>query len=644
MAFIPADFHFLRPLWLLAFIPAAMLYWRLHRRQANGSGWTRAVDRSLLPYLLDGKTGKQQGWALAFLLVGWLLATLALAGPAWEKLPQPVRKKSEALVIIQDLSLSMFATDLSPNRLTRARHKLLDLLAERREGTTALIVYSGDAHVVVPLTDDTRTITGMVRDLSPAIMPVYGSNFPEAVSLALQLLEDGAAGRGRLLLITDEVESDTLGRVKDLLAGRDVVLSVLGVGTADGGPIPKGDGGFLTDEHGEIIVPRLNRENLKNLAAMNGGRYSDIRLDDTDIDYLLAAQPLEVRDDQYRQIDREFDQWREQGYWLVLAILPLALLAFRRGWLLGLIILLLLPAAEARAMGWQDLWFRKDQQGMRALEKNDPGEAARLFEEPLWQGVASYRAGNYQEAAGSFEESDSAENNYNRGNALARHGRLREAVEAYDKALQQNPKLEDADYNRDLLEKLMEQQKQQDGQEKDQDSSKNQPGDKGDQDWQDAGKKDQQDQGRDGQGQNRQQSRDHTGDKQEGNDSLNKEQPEQQGRQQEQQQANRQEDKQKEETSSADKQADRKDNPEEQEKKAGGKAVDKAIDKAGEEEKADIPESLTAEDRRNAEKQQALEQWLRRIPDNPGGLLKRKFEYQSQQNRNRNPSNNRKIW
>ncbi|MFO7605832.1 MAG: VWA domain-containing protein [Desulfurivibrionaceae bacterium] len=640
MAFIPADFHFLRPLWLLAFIPAVMLYWWLRRRQANGSGWIRAVDRSLLPYLLDGKAGKQQGWALAFLLVGWLLATLALAGPAWEKLPQPVRKKTEALVIIQDLSLSMFATDLSPDRLTRARHKLLDLLAERREGTTALIVYSGDAHVVVPLTDDTRTISGMVPDLSPAIMPVYGSNLPEAVSLALQLLEDGAAGRGKLLLITDEVESDTLGRVKDLLAGRDLVLSVLGVGTGDGGPIPKGDGGFLTDEHGEIIIPRLNRENLMSLAAMNGGRYSDIRLDDTDIDYLLAAQPLEVRDDQYRQVDREFDQWREQGYWLVLATLPLALLAFRRGWLLGLIILLLLPAAESRAMGWQDLWLSKDQQGMRALEKNDPQEAARLFEEPLWQGVASYRAGNYQEAAGSFEEPDSAENNYNRGNALARQGRLQEAVEAYDKALQQNPKLEDARHNRDLLEKLMEQQKQQGGQGKDQDSSKNQPGDKGDQDRQDAGQKDQQDQGRDGQGQNRQQSRDQTGDKQEGKDSLNKEQPEQQGRQQEQQQANRQEDKQKEDASSADKQADRKDNPEEQEKKAGGKAVGKA----GEEEKADNPESLTAEDRQNAEKQQALEQWLRRIPDNPGGLLKRKFEYQSQQNRNRNPSNNRKIW
>ncbi|MCA1765681.1 MAG: tetratricopeptide repeat protein [Desulfobulbaceae bacterium] len=633
MAFVPADFHFLRPQWLLALIPALMLYWWLRRRQANGSGWSRAIDRSLLPYLLDGKTGKQHGLALAFLLVGWLLATLALAGPAWEKLPQPVRKKTDALVIIQDLSLSMFATDLSPDRLTRARHKLLDLLAERREGATALIVYSGDAHVVAPLTDDTRTISGMVPDLSPAIMPVYGSNLPEAVSLALQLLKDGAAGRGRLLLITDEVESSDLGRVKDLLSGRDVVLSVLGVGTGDGGPIPKGDGGFLTDDRGEIVVPGLNRDILMNLAAMNSGRYSDIRLDDSDIDYLLAAQPLEIRDDQYRQIDREFDQWREQGYWLVLALLPLALLAFRRGWLLGLIMLLLLPAAEARAISWHDLWLRKDQQGMRALEKNEPQEAARLFEEPQWQGVASYRAGNYEEAAESFEESDSAKNHYNRGNALARQGRLQEAVEAYDKALQQDPELEDAGYNRELLKKMMEQQKQQGEQGKDRDSSKKQPGDKKDQDRQDAGKKDQPDQGRDGQGQNRQQSHDQTGEKQEGEDSLNKEQSGQQGSQQEQQEANRPEDKP-QKGSSADKQADRKDNPEEQAKKA----EEMAVGKAGEEEKTGTPESLTAEER------QALELWLRRIPDNPGGLLKRKFEYQSQQNRDRNPSNNRKIW
>jgi len=651
MAFIPPDFHFLRPLWLLAVLPAGLFYWALRIRQTNGSGWSRAIDRSLLPYLLDGKSSRPQGWIWTVLLACWLLAVLGLAGPVWEKLPQPVRKKTDALVLIQDLSLSMYATDLSPDRLTRAKRKLLDLLAKRREGTTALIVYSGDAHVVAPLTDDTRTISAMVPDLSPSIMPVYGSNLSSAVSLALQLLKDGAAGEGRLLLITDEVENGELDRVKGLLAGKDVVLSVIGVGTEDGGPIPKGDGGFLTDNKGEIVVPRLNRENLMDLAAMNGGRYSDIRLDDGDIDYLLATEPLKVQDDQYRQIDRQFDQWREQGYWLVVAILPLALLAFRRGWLLVLVLVILLPANKAQAMSWQDLWLRKDQQGMRALEKKDPQKAAELFEKPQWQGVAKYRAGNYEEAAEKFDKLDGAENNYNQGNALARQGRLKEAVDAYNKALQQNPELEDARYNKELLEKLMQQQKQQGDQGKNQDSDKNQQGDKEGQDQQGNGKdkqkqsqeqqeqnqtQDKQKQSQDQQGQNQTQSQDQNGDNQEGQDSLSKER---QGEQEEVKETG----KPQEDASPNDKQAEQQQDSEKQAEKAEEKSGAMKADEEQSPQK-DKPEALSAEDQLKGEEKQALEQWLRRIPDNPGGLLKRKFEYQYQQNRDHNPTNNRKIW
>ncbi|MDF1577546.1 MAG: VWA domain-containing protein [Desulfobulbales bacterium] len=618
MDLMPADFHFLRPLWLSAAVPAGLLFLLLRRRQANNSVWTRVVDRSLLSHLLDGNTDRRWNPALAVLLIGWLLAVLGLAGPTWEKLPQPVRKKTDALVIIQDLSLSMYATDLRPNRLTRAGRKLLDLLAKRREGTTALVVYAGDAHVVAPLTDDTGTISAMVPDLSPSIMPVYGSNLSDAVSLALELLKDGSEAGGRLLLITDEVEETESGKVNDLLAGRNIVLSVLGVGTGEGGPIPKGEGGFLSDERGNIIVPRLNRASLRNLAATNHGRYSDIGLDDADIDYLLGAALPKPGDDQYRLVDREFDQWRDRGYWLVLAILPLALPAFRRGWLLGLIMILLLPASEAKAMSWQDLWLRKDQQGVKALESNDPRRAAELFTEPQWQGVAEFRAGNYETAAEIFAGMKDGRGSYNRGNALARQGRLEEAVEAYDRALELDPELEDARYNKELLEKLIRRQKEQDQPDGDRQSSENQQKRQGDQDRQN------QDQGQPGE-----HSQDQDDDQLDDQDSPSKTDAGKQGG---------------EDDSAADSQADRSADS----GAPSAKAEDEAGGRVGEDEErppqADKAASLATEDRLNDEERQALEQWLRRIPDNPGGLLKRKFEYQYRQKRDRSPSNNRKIW
>jgi Ca-activated chloride channel family protein len=631
--FIPADFHFLRPLWLLAAVPAIMLYWWLRLPRINRSGWTRAVDRSLLPHLLDGTTGKKQGWILAVLLGGWLLASLSLAGPSWEKLPQPVRKKADALVIIQDLSLSMYATDLSPNRLTRAGRKLLDILAGRREGTTALVVYSGDAHVVAPLTDDTGTISAMVPDLSPSMMPAFGSDVTAAVKLALRLLRDGLASEGRLLLITDEVEKGDVARVTDLLAGKDIVLSVLGVGTEDGAPIPKGDGGFLNDSQGNIIVPRLNRDTLRNLAAMNNGRYSDIRLDDADIDYLLAAALLKPGGDQFRRIDREFDQWREEGHWLVLALLPLALLAFRRGWLLGLIMILLLPAAEAEAMDWQDLWLRKDQQGVKALLNDDPRTAAELFTEPQWQGVAEYRAGNYGEAAKILEDLDRGESNYNRGNALARQGRLKEAIEAYNKTLQQNPELEDARYNKELVEKLMRQENRRNGrgQEQNQESTGQQQEHEGQKD------QDRQGSGQEEGNQHQEQPEDQAGAGQQGENRRRDEQGDHRneaGQVDEPQEAD----------SPADQQSARGKDQDEQAEKAEEKMNGKPDQEKEQLPQSDEPEVLTAEERMKGEEQQALEQWLRRIPDNSGGFLKRKFEYQYRQNRDRDPSDNQKIW
>ena len=618
--FDPGLFHFVRPLWLWGCLPAVLFSFLLWRQNAQSGRWIRAIDANLLPHLLESVGGGKKRWPLLPLMLAWILASVAIAGPVWEKLPQPVRQKKDALVIIQDLSLSFYAQDIFPNRLTRALQKVGDILHGRKEGTTALVVYSGDAYVVAPLTDDTRTIEGMAKSLSPVIMPSYGSNPVAAVKKALQLFKDTAVSHGRLLLITDEVTKDDVEAISDLVGKTSNILLVLGVGTEEGGPIPKDDGGFLQDSDGKIIVPKMNRSLLRDLATRNNGRYSDIQLTDQDINYLLAADSILPHEENYRQVEREFDQWREQGVWLVLLILPMALLAFRRGWLLGLVLLLSLWSTESKAMSWQDMWQRPDQQAAAALAQGDSQKAAKLFATPQWKGAAQYLAGDYKGAAETLASTETAAGRYNQGNALAKTGRLEEAMTAYEQALKIDPEMADAKANKDLVEKILKKQQEdkQKQQNKDEKDKKSGQDDKNKDKQQDK----QQDQKKDEQGQK--------GDQQEkGKD----------GKAGENGSASDQ-NKKDSESAAADK---AKDSGNKDENKGGQAKQEQAEQKSSAKQKA----ALTDSDGKplSEEQQQAMQQWLRQIPDNPGGLLKRKFqyEYSSKRGRRERPQEG-KIW
>jgi Ca-activated chloride channel family protein len=644
---LPSDFHFLRPFWFLALLPALLLFWSLWSSRLRAGHWSLAINNNLLPHLLDSRTGARRRWPLFLALAAWLLASLSLAGPVWRKLPQAVQQKQDTLVIIQDLSLSFYAQDLAPNRLTRARHKLIDLLNARKEGVTALIVYAGDAHVVCPLTDDTATIAAMVPDLEPGIMPSYGSNLEAAVELALKLLADSSVSHGRLLLLTDEVAADDGAAVANLLGGKDVSLSVLGVGTAAGGPIPKGDGTFLQDDHGSIVIPRLASGDLRKLATDNSGRYCDITLDDGDFNYLLGAGASMPRNDEYRQVKREFDQWREEGYWLLLPIMALALLGFRRGWLIFILVMAVLtPAGPSAALEWRDLWLRKDQQAARALADNQPQQAAELFKNPQWKGAAEYRAGNYAGALESFAKTESGDGYYNRGNGLAKLGRFEEAVQAYEQALKINPELADARANKQLVEQLLKRQQQPNPQDKQEKSGQGQ-----NKQGQGQPEKSEQGQNRPGQG-NQEKSGPGQGQNQERQD-----QAKQSGQAGKQSQPGLQK-------NGAQGGAGQQNNKSQagaapghnQEQGGSGRPEEKGLTgderkiaegKAGEKNSPGKQPSVAAvaeADKLTPEQRQAQEQLLGQVPDNPGGLLRRKFQYQNQNNRQRGSGTNRKIW
>lgn len=582
------EFHFLRPFWLLALIPVILFLLALWRINTSVSAWDRAIDKSLLPFLLDRSKSAAQRTPLLLLAGAWLLSVLALAGPVWQKLPQPVQKREDALVIVLDLSLSMFAPDHVPNRLDLAKRKLRDILDLRDEGQTALVVYAGDAHTVTPLTDDTVTIAALVPALSPNIMPLFGSNPRAAMEMAISLLDDVEATRGRILLMTDGIagfaEEQALA---EMVGATGYELLVMGIGTEEGAPIRTSDGGFLTDPNGEMVIPQLNRNVLQSLVNRTGGRYHDIQLSNADINHLLADSPF--FEESLSEVEEEFDIWYEAGPWLLLLVLPAAALSFRRGWLFSIALLFtvagtLTPTRQAQAWEWRDLWRTRDQQGAEALAAENYEDAAALFETPAWQGTALYRSENYEAAIAAFSTDATADGNYNRGNALALSGNYQEAIAAYDLALELEPDHTDALQNKEIVEQLLQEQENQEGESEGENSEEQQQQQGSEQEQENQENSDQQEQ-----------------ESQEGNQDQEQQQQQQQ-------------------------------QPQEQEGSQSNS-------------EQNTPSEETNE---QFEEQQSLEQWLRRIEDDPGELLQRKFRYQYRQRQLNGTANNlqsgEQIW
>jgi len=456
--------HLLRPYWLIILPLLIWLLWRLWHRQLQVGRWQRLLPEAFHAALLT--RGRLRHSRLPWLVLGlaWLLAVIALLGPSWQRFEQPSIKRSDPLVVLLELTPAMLASDAPPTRLEQAKRKLLDLLERRQDVQTAVVVFAGSAHTVVPLSDDLATTRNLLDALHPALMPEPGQRADLAVARGLALLEQTGLGRGRLLLIGSSLDQHERNAISTLLQGRGERLLILGVGTEQGAPIAGENGSFLKDAQGAILIPRLDNAGLQRLAGELGGRYQQARLSDDDLVALgLFDQAGTLQHDD--EITR-LEAWLDQGHWLLLPLLLLAALAGRRGWLFCLPLLLLQPQ-PANAVEFDDLWLRRDQQGQRLLEAEQPAKAAERFIDRRWQATARYQAGDYAGAAALFAEGDTAADHYNRGNALARGEAFEAAIEAYDQALDLQPDLQAARRNKTLIEELLRRQQEQPGQQQD---------------------------------------------------------------------------------------------------------------------------------------------------------------------------------
>ena len=627
MPFMTEFFHFQQPEWFLALLPLMLLLWLLQQSGESSSAWRKVCDARLLPYLLDTQGNTPSRLPLWLLAFGGLLAVIALADPVWEQQQQPVYRNEASRVVVLDLSNSMLSPDLEPSRLVRARYKVSDILKQGRDGQTGLVVFAGDAFTVAPLTHDTDTIEALLSPLQPALMPVQGSRVDLGLRQATNLMQQAGVPRGDILLLTDGFDGQRAIDAAEQVYRDGYRVSVLGVGTDAGAPVPTGRGGYLRDQQGDIVLPMLDQAALRQLATAGGGHYTAISSGDHDVRFLLSKMNT-AAGERSEQAGMHTDSWQSNGPWLAVLLLPLAALAFRRGWLLVVVLVVggtISAPQPAMALGWDDLWLRPDQQAARALQAGEPEQAAQLARDPALRGTAEYQAGNYEAAQQAFATQTDADANYNQGNALAQLQRYEEALAAYDRALEKQPQMADALHNKAEIERLLQQQEQQQGESDD--NADNQQG--------------QQDQAG---GNNQQDGQNETGEQ--GSDDMQAGQQEEPGEQggEESNEAQQNAD------PAAGKQTADSEDPATQQS-ADAQETDEAAGEVPSVEQADEEAGQAAEQQATAsaepldsEEQRAAEQWLRRIPDDPGGLLQRKFLYQYKQRAGRAPADDQQAW
>jgi Ca-activated chloride channel family protein len=450
--------HFLRPAWLWVMTAAPIILVAHHFREDVRSRWRHYIDPNLLDHLIVSPVQRWRFRPIHMICLLILIGSIALAGPSWKNEQPPFTEDRAPLVIALDLSETMDAIDLDPTRLERGKLKIRDLLKQRIGARTAMFVYAGTTHMVLPFTTDDSLFELYLSSLSTHLMPRPGKDTSQAIRTIEDFLKDEPVP-GTVLFITDGIEPRAVPILRDFVAqneDKDNVL-VMGVGTSRGGPIRTSGNRFLTDARGGRVYSSLDVNALRNLSKINVEATS-LTLNDDDIEWVQRRVQhhlnlIQQRNSKTRPID--------DGYWLIIPIAAISVLWFRKGWTVRwtssalAVIIISPPSIGISYPSWLDLWLTPDQQGRHFYERGEFEKAAEHFEDPLWRGIALERTQDYEQALNSFALSDTAEGWYNQGNALAHLGKYPEAVEAYRQAINQRHPWKEAEDNLALVQSLI---------------------------------------------------------------------------------------------------------------------------------------------------------------------------------------------
>lgn len=295
--------------------------------------YKKRVDRIAHPairsYLLPEDVRQLRWWQVVFQVLALLGIILALARPRWDFQWREVKRRGSDIVVVLDLSQSMLATDVSPNRLEKAKRSVQDLLGAVSGDRLGLVLFAGTAFIQCPLTYDKAAFQIFLDQLSVDLLPVQGTGVGSALNLAAKALEEGSENRGQTVILISDGEDhgpDALLAAKKL-QDMGATLYTLGIGGDTGAPVPLAGGGFLKDRSGQMVLTRPDRKALAALAAETGGRLLQEAAGDS-LDRLYLDE-IKSRGQESSNSTRE-KLWDEEHMWLSGAAALLLLLDLAR--------------------------------------------------------------------------------------------------------------------------------------------------------------------------------------------------------------------------------------------------------------------------------------------------------------------------
>ncbi|MCV6607110.1 MAG: VWA domain-containing protein [Campylobacterales bacterium] len=401
----------------------------------------------------EGNIGRKGRFV--FLFLSLFLMTVALARPVLNHGEKEVISKGIEMTVVLDVSASMMARDIYPNRLAFAKEKIKQFIKTSKNDKIGIIAYAGGSFLVSPPTSDKETLIYLLESLSSDTISMGGSDLLSAIKGVDEMIE----GKKRNVVVFSDGGEEEFGKIGQFAKEKAIKIYTVGVGTIEGSPIERNSGEFVKDRNGNIVITKLN-EDLKDLALESGGAYVKGTISSEDV-----AQIYDVikKDNSVTEYDkRSIEDYTELFYY------PLAVSLF-----------LLL-------FGFFSMPVRKEMALLLLLAFPTTDYALSFNFDEMEKAEEAYKSGNYKEAIKQYEsikggdQSLEARKNYNIGNSYFKQGDFENAVKAYEKSLSQKPKDEDTKHNLELAKKKLEKQKQQqkkddkNSQDKDKDKQKQQ--------------------------------------------------------------------------------------------------------------------------------------------------------------------------
>jgi tetratricopeptide (TPR) repeat protein/uncharacterized protein YegL len=492
--------YLLHLFWLLLPLMALVVWYVRWQKKVESQNFAATIYNHIIPH----RSTTQERIKLGLFFLSLVLLVFAISNPQIGVKGEKIKGQGLDIMLLLDVSNSMLAEDIQPNRISRSKYFIAKFLDQLKHDRVGLILFAGSSYLQVPLTIDFTSIKMSLPIVDPNSFPSQGTNIGEAVIMAGKTLGLTESKSKAIVIITDGEDHDQEANAAIVEARKNgIKVFAIGVGEEKGAPIPVGNGEYKKDEDGNTVMTSFNRGVLENLASIGSGSFYHLgQQGSIEEDIVAELNKLEGKD--FEEFD--YSNFNSYFYWFALVVLLLLLIEFiipsmdfkqfvKNTICLGFFTLLSLSSfaqnkeAESQKKAVKTL-IRK---GNSNYQNNNFQKAELHYRKALAiqpkNRTASYNLGNslynqqkFQESLEFYEKCINKNDDklsrarvyHNIGNAYFKSNQLTDAIQAYENALKLNPTDMDTKYNLTLAKKQQKKSGGKNNQQQKQDKKENQ--------------------------------------------------------------------------------------------------------------------------------------------------------------------------